>query len=221
MTKEQQSFLRRKIMTKKILLILLITIFVFTAGAVQAERQLTGDELDFLQTEAGRVFSAAGNVELIYDEIRVTARLEGIYRRYNGEIEFRDNVEIFYNDYTARADELTGNIEEEFYKLKGNAAIEGAESHIEADLIELYQSEQRVEAEGSVYLKYQDFWAEADQAVFYLEREFVELRGNVKGERNGEKFSSDSAEINQKTEEIILKGQAKLSLPAEEDQDDN
>lgn len=208
-------------MTKKILLILLISIFVFTAGTVQAERQLTGDELDFLQTEAGRVFSAKGNVELIYDEIRVTALLEGIYRRYNGEIEFRDNVELFYNDYTAQADELTGNIEEEFYQLKGNAVIEGEESYIEADLIELYQSEQRVEAEGSVYLEYQDFWAEADQALFYLEREFVELRGNVKGERNGEKFSSDSAEINQKTEEIILKGQAKLSLPAEEDQDDN
>lgn len=207
-------------MIKKILLFLLIAVFVFTAGAA-AERQLTGDELDFRQTEEGRVFYASGNVELIYDEIRVTALSEGIYRRYNGEIEFRDEVEIFYREYTAWTDELTGNIEDEFYRLKGNAGLEAEESSIEADLIELYQSQERVEAEGSVYLEYQDFWAEADQAVFYLEREFVELSGNVKGERNGEKFSSDSAEINQKTEEIKLKGQARLNLPAEEDEDDN
>jgi lipopolysaccharide export system protein LptA len=208
-------------MTKKILLILLISIFIIIPGKVEAERQLTGDELDFLQTEAGRVFSAKGNVELIYDEIRVTARLEGIYRRYNGEIEFRDDVEIFYDDYSAWADELTGNLEKEFYQLKANAGVEGEDSYLEADLIEIYQAEERIEAEGSVYMEYQDFWAEADRAVFYLEREFVELNGNVRGERNGEKFSSDFAEIDQKTEEITLRGQAKLTLPAEEDQDDN
>ncbi|MFW6273890.1 MAG: LptA/OstA family protein [Halanaerobium sp.] len=208
-------------MTKKFLSILLISIFIIIPVKVEAERQLTGDELDFQQTEDGRVFFAKDNVELIYDELRITSRLEGTYRSYNGEIEFRDDVEIFYDNYSGWADELTGNLEEQFYQLKADAGVEGEDSYLEADLIKIYQAEERIESEGSVYLEYQDFWAEADRAEFYLEREFVELNGNVQGERNGEKFSSDSAEIDQKTEEITLRGQAKLTLPAEEDQDDN
>ncbi len=209
-----------KKISKKALIFLLITLFMLTA-AVQAERQLTGDELDFSETEEGRVFKALGNVELIYDEIRVTAEDEGIYRRYNGEIEFRKNVEVFYQEYTAQAVELTGNLEDEVFHFIGNAKLKGNEAYLEAEQIDFYQAEDRMEAEGEVYVEYQDFWAEADQMVYYLDREYIELTGNVRGERNGEKFSSEIAEINQKTEEITLKGRATLILPAEEDQDDN
>ena len=209
-----------KIISKKALIFLLISLFMITA-AVQAERQLTGDKLDFTETEKGRVFKAVGNVELIYDQIRVTAEDVGIYRRYNGEIEFRKNVKIYYQEYTAQADKLTGNLEDEVFHLKGNAQLKGNEAYLEAEKIDFYQAEDRMEAEGEVYVEYQDFWAEADQMVYYLDREYIELSGNVKGERNGEKFSSETAEINQKTEEITLKGGATLTLPAEEDQDDN
>jgi hypothetical protein len=36
------------------------------------------------------------------------------------------------------------------------------------------------------------------------------LEGNVRGERNGESFSSQSAEIDQQTEEVKLRGQDSL-----------
>lgn len=206
--------------SKKTLIFVLIILFIVTA-AVQAERKLTGDKLDIIQTEKGRVFTAHGNVELIYDEIRVTAEDEGVYRRYNGEIEFRKNVDVFYQEYTAHADELIGNIEQKVFHLNGNAVLEGNEVYLEADQIDFYQAEDRMEAQGEVYIEYQDFWAKADQMVYYLDREYIELSGNVSGERNGEKFSAEIAEINQKTEEITLKGGATLTLPVEEDQNDN
>jgi len=198
------------------LFLLVITALIFSAGAVSAERQLKGDKLDFIQTEEGRVFTALGNVELIYDEIRLTADKEGIYYRYSGEIEFRGNVKAYYREYTAQADELSGNVDQQIYHLTGNAVIEGDEALVKADKIDLYQEEERFEAEGSVYLEYQNFWAEADNAVYYLDRRFIELKGNVRGERDGEKFSSQSAQLDRETSEVVLEGQAELTLPAEE-----
>ena len=202
-------------MNKKIFLILLI-VFLLLPTAVNAERELNGDQLDLQQTEAGQVIKAAGNVELIYDEFRITAEDEGIYRRYNGEIEFRKNVEFFYRQYQGQAVELTGNLEEERIHLTDQAQITGPNSYLEADKIDIYQAEQRIEVKGNGYLEYNEFWAEADQITYYLEREFIYLEGNVKGERNGESFSADAAEIDQKQEEVHLKGRAKLTLPAAE-----
>ena len=202
-------------MNKKIFLILLI-VFLLLPTAVNAERELNGDQLDLQQTEAGQVIKAAGNVELIYDEFRITAEDEGIYRRYNGEIEFRKNVEFFYRQYQGQAVELTGNLEEERIHLTDQAQITGPNSYLEADKIDIYQAEQRIEVKGNGYLEYNEFWAEVDQITYYLDREFIYLEGNVKGERNGESFSADAAEIDQKQEEVHLKGRAKLTLPAAE-----
>ena len=207
-------------MHKKILLIFII--FLLTVSlSVSAARELNGDNLDLEQTEAGQIFRASGNVELIYDELRITAEDEGIYRRYNGEIEFRKNVEFFYRQYEGQAVELTGNLEEERIHLTDQAQITGPNSYLEADKIDIYQAEQRIEVKGNGYLEYNDFWAEADQITYYLEREFIYLEGNVKGERNGESFSADAAEIDQKQEEVQLKGRAKLILPAAEDSEEN
>lgn len=203
-------------MNKKIFLILLIIFLIVPAGA-EAARELNGDQLDLQQTEAGQVIIAEGNVELIYDELRITAEDEAIYRRYNGEIEFRNNVEFFYQDYEGKSVELTGNLEQEIINLIGEAQITGPTSYIEADRIDIYQAENRIEVRGNVYLEYQDFWAEADQLIYYTEREFMNLEGNVKGERNGESFAAEAADINQKTEEVRLQGQAKVILPREEE----
>jgi len=204
-------------MNKKIFLILLIIFLIAPAAGVNAARELNGDQLDLQQTEAGQVIFAEGNVELIYDELRITAEDEAIYRRFNGEIEFRNNVEFFYQEYEGKSIELTGNLEEEIMHLIGEAEITGPTSYIEADRIDIYQAEDRIEVKGNVYLEYNDFWAEADQLTYYLDREFMELEGNVKGERNGESFAADAADINQKSEEVHLKGQAKVILPREED----
>ncbi len=203
-------------MNKKIFLILLIIFLVVPAAGVNAARELNGDQLDLQQTAEGQVIIAQGNVELIYDELRITAEDEAIYRRYNGEIEFRKNVEIFYQDYQGQAVELTGNLEEEIIHLIGEAAITGPSSYLEGDRISFYQAEEKIEVKTNVYLEYNDFWAEADQLTYYLDREFMRLEGNVKGERNGESFEAQAAEIDQKTEEVILQGRAKLTLPKEE-----
>ncbi|ADQ13900.1 LptA/OstA family protein [Halanaerobium hydrogeniformans] len=208
-------------MNKKFITILLILIMIFTVGSVSAARQLTGDELDFLDSEAGQIIEARRDVELLYDELRITAEDEGIYHRYSGEIEFRYNVELFYQDYQGRAHELTGNIESEVFYLEQDAVLEAADSYLEADRIEIYQAEERIEAFGNAYLEYEDFWAEADEIISYLDREVTHLSGNVRGERNGERFSANSAEINQAENEIRLRGQAKLSLPEGEANDDN
>jgi lipopolysaccharide assembly outer membrane protein LptD (OstA) len=45
----------------------------------------------------------------------------------------------------------------------------------------------------------------------------MHLEGNVKGERNGESFTADAADINQKTEEVKLQGQARVTLPRAEE----
>jgi lipopolysaccharide assembly outer membrane protein LptD (OstA) len=203
-------------MNKKIFLILLIIFLIVPAGA-EAARELNGDQLDLQQTEAGQVIIAEGNVELIYDELRITAEDEAIYRRYNGEIEFRNNVEFFYQQYEGQSVELTGNLEQEIINLIGDAQITGPTSYIEADRIDIYQADDRIEARGNVYLEYNDFWAEADQLTYYTEREFMHLEGSVKGERNGESFAADAADINQKTEEVRLQGQARVTLPREEE----
>ena len=203
-------------MNKKIFLILLVIFLIVPAGA-DAARELNGDQLDLQQTEAGQVIIAKDNVELIYDELRITAEDEAIYRRYNGEIEFRNNVEFFYRQYEGQSVELTGNLEQEIIHLIGEAQITGPISYIEADKIDFYQAENRIEVQGNVYLEYQDFWAEADQLTYYTERKFMHLEGNVKGERNGESFTADAADINQKTEEVKLQGQARVTLPRAEE----
>ena len=203
-------------MNKKIFLILLVIFLIVPAGA-DAARELNGDQLGLQQTEAGQVIIAKDNVELIYDELRITAEDEAIYRRYNGEIEFRNNVEFFYRQYEGQSVELTGNLEQEIIHLIGEAQITGPISYIEADKIDFYQAENRIEVQGNVYLEYQDFWAEADQLTYYTERKFMHLEGNVKGERNGESFTADAADINQKTEEVKLQGQARVTLPRAEE----
>ena len=207
-------------MQKKILFFLLIFILALTAN-VSAVRELNGDNLDLEQTEAGQVFKASGNVELIYDELRITAEDEGIYRRYNGEIEFRNNIELFYQEFEAQALELTGKLESEIFHLIKEARIKGDNSLIRADQIDIYRAEDRIEVKGNAYLEYNDFWAEADQITYHLERELILLEGNVRGERNGESFNSQSAEIDQKTEEVKLRGQASLSFSEEQEGQDN
>ncbi|CCU80064.1 hypothetical protein HSACCH_01820 [Halanaerobium saccharolyticum subsp. saccharolyticum DSM 6643] len=208
-------------MNKKIFIILLIIFLVVPAAGANAARELNGDKLDLQQTEDGQIITALGNVELIYDELRITAEAEAIYRRFNGEIEFRKNVEFFYQEYQGQADELTGNLEEEIIHLIGDAEIKGPSSLLEGDKISVYQAEDRIEVKGNVYLEYNDFWAEADQLTYYLDREFMHLEGNVNGERNGESFEAQAAEIDQKTEEVKLQGQAKVTLPKEEVSADN
>lgn len=205
---------------KKFFLIILI-IFLMLPAAVRAERQLNGDDLELKQSEDGQIILASGNVELIYDELRITAEDEGIYRRFNGEIEFKNNVEFFYQQYQGKAVELKGNLEEGRLNLINQAQIKGPETYLEADRIDLYQAEDRVEITGDAYLEYNNFSAGADQIIYYLEREFIYLKGNVKGERNGESFSAETVEINLKTEEVHLQGQAKFMLPAEERSENN
>lgn len=196
-------------MQKKILFFLLIFILTLTANAA-ALRELNGDNLDLEQTAEGQVFKATGNVELIYDELRITAEDEGIYRRYNGEVEFRNNVDLFYQDFEAEAVELTGNLDQQVFHLIKEAEVRGENSLLQADRIDIYQAEDRIEVKGNAYLEYNDFWARADEITYYLERELITLSGNVQGERNGESFSSQSAEINQQTDEVKLSGQATL-----------
>jgi len=202
-------------MQKKILFFLLIFILALTANAA-AVRELNGDNLDLEQTEAGQVFKATGNVELIYDELRITAEDEGIYRRYNGEIEFRNNVKLFYQDFEAEAVELTGNLETQVFQLIKEAEVRGENSMLQADQIDIYRAEDRIEVKGNAYLEYNNFWAEADQITYNLNSEIITLEGNVQGERNGESFSSQSAEINQQTEEVKLRGRATLRFSEEE-----
>lgn len=203
-------------MNKKRVLIILTVFLLLISTAASAKRELTGDNLELQQREEGQVVVAEGNVELIYDQLRITAEDEGIYYRYNGDVEFRKNVEFFYQQYEGESVELTGNIEEEIFHLIDQVKINGPESYLEADKVDVYQAEDRMEAQGSTYLEYNDFWAEADKIIYYLDREFIHLEGNVRGERDGQKFSSDAADINQKTEEVNLSGQAKLVLPEEE-----
>jgi lipopolysaccharide export system protein LptA len=203
-------------MNKKIFIILLIIFLVVPAAGANAARELNGDKLDLQQTENGQIITALGNVELIYDELRITADDEAIYRRFNGEIEFRKNVEFFYQEYQGQAVELTGNLEEEIIHLIGEAVITSPTSRLEGDEISVFQAEDRIEVKGNAYLEYNDFWAEADQLTYYLDREFMHLEGNVKGERNGESFEAQAAEIDQKAEEVKLQGQAKVTLPKEE-----
>ena len=204
-------------MKSKVCLILLILILVVPAANTEAARELTGDNLDFGQNEQGQIFTARGNVELIYDELRITAEDEGIYRRYNGEVEFRNNVQFFYQQFKGRAVELTGNVDQQVFHLIDQAQSRGENSYLEADRIDIFQAEGRIEVKGNAYLEYNDFWAEADQMIYHFDQELINLEGNVRGERNGESFSSQSAEINQKTEEVRLKGKAKLTLPEAED----
>lgn len=204
-------------MNKKIFLILLtITLFLLFSPSAAAEREMTGDNLELKQTAEGQVFVAEKNVELIYDELRITAEDEGIYRRFNGEVEFRKNVEFFYQQYQGQSVELTGNLNQKIIHLIDQAEITGPNSYLEADRIDVYQAEDRIEVYGNAYLEYNDFWAEADQITYYLEREFMHLEGNVRGERNGEKFSAAKADVNQKTEEVNLIGEAKLVLPKDD-----
>ncbi|PTW03521.1 lipopolysaccharide export system protein LptA [Halanaerobium saccharolyticum] len=202
-------------MQKKILFFLLIFILALTANAA-AVRELNGDNLDLEQTEAGQVFKATGNVELIYDELRITAEDEGIYRRYNGEIEFRNNVKLFYQEFEAEAVELTGNLETQVFQLIKEAEVRGENSMLQADQIDIYRAEDRIEVKGNAYLEYNNFWAEADQITYNLNSEIITLEGNVQGERNGESFSSQSAEVNQQTEEVKLRGRATLRFSEEE-----
>jgi lipopolysaccharide export system protein LptA len=202
-------------MQKKILFFLLIFILVLTTNA-SAVRKLNGDKLDFEQTEQGQIITAAGNVELIYDELRITAEDEGIYRRYNGEIEFRSNIELFYQEFEAEAVELTGNLETEVFHLIEEAEVRGQNSLVRADRIDVYRAEDRIEVEGNGYLEYNNLWAEADQITYHLDQELILLEGNVRGERNGESFSSQSAEVDQKTEEVHLRGQAILHFSQDE-----
>jgi len=204
-------------MKKKVCLILLILILIVPAANTEATRELTGDNLDFGQNEQGQIFTARGNVELIYDQLRITAEDEGIYRRYNGEVEFRNNVQFFYQQFKGRAVELTGNVEQQVFHLIEEAQIRGENSYLEADRIDIFQAAGRIEVKGNAYLEYNDFWAEADQIIYHFDQELINLEGNVRGERNGESFSSQSAEINQKTEEVRLKGKAKLTLPEAEE----
>lgn len=197
-------------MRKKFLFILLVIFLIFPAADAAAVRELNGDNLNFEQTEQGQFFQATGNVELIYDELRITAEDEGIYRRYNGEIEFRNNVNLYYQEITGQAVELTGNVEQEIFHLIENAQLKGENAYLEADRIDFYQAEQRIEVKGSAYLEYNNFWAEADEIIYYLDRELITLSGNVEGERNGESFTAQNAEVNQQTEEVKLSGQASL-----------
>jgi len=201
-------------MQKKILFFLLIFILALTANAA-AVRELNGDNLDLEQTEAGQVFKATGNVELIYDELRITAEDEGIYRRYNGEIEFRNNVKLFYQEFEAEAVELTGNLETQVFQLIKEAEVRGENSMLQADQIDIYRAEDRIEVKGNAYLEYNNFWAEADQITYNLNSEIITLEGNVQGERNGESFNSQAAEVNQKTDEVKLTGQATLRFSEE------
>lgn len=187
--------------------------------SAQAERELTGDQLDLKQISAGQIVVATGQVELIYDQLRITAEDEGIYRRFNGEVEFRKNVEFFYQEYEGQAVELTGNLEAEILHLKKDAQIKGPNSYLEADKIDFYQAEDRIEVAGNAYLEYNDFWAKADQITYYLDREMIFLEGNVEGERNGESFTAKAAEINQQTEEVQLQGEAQITLPKKEKED--
>lgn len=175
--------------------------------------------MDLKESSAGQIVVATGQVELIYDQLRITAEDEGIYRRFNGEVEFRKNVEFFYQEYEGQAVELTGNLKTEILHLKKDAQIKGPNSYLEADKIDFYQAEDRIEVKGSAYLEYNDFWAKADQITYYLEREMIYLTGNVEGERNGESFTAQKAEINQQTEEVQLQGQAQITLPKNEQAD--
>jgi lipopolysaccharide export system protein LptA len=206
-------------MQKKILFFLLIFIVGLTANAAAA-RELNGDNLDLEQSPEGQIFRATGNVELVYDELRITAEDEGVYRRYNGEIEFRNNIKLFYQEFEAQAVELTGNLETGNFHLSQETEIRGENSLLQADQIDIYSTEDRIEVSGNAYLEYNDFWAKADQIIYHLDQELILLRGNVRGERNGESFNSKSAEINQKTEEVKLQGQATLRF-SEEEQNSN
>lgn len=204
-------------MNKKTFLILLTITLLMISQPAAAKREMTGDNLELKQTAEGQIFVAEKNVELIYDELRITAEDEGIYRRFNGEVEFRQNVEFFYQQYQGQSVELTGNLNEKIIHLIDQAEIKGPQSYLEADRIDVYQAEDRIEVYGNAYLEYNDFWAEADQITYYLEREFMHLKGNVRGERNGEKFYATKADVNQKTEEVNLIGEAKLVLPKDKD----
>lgn len=207
-------------MRKKILLILMIFILTMTLS-VSAARELNGDNLNLEQSPEGEIFRAVGNVELIYDELRITAEDEGIYRRYSGEIEFRNNVELFYQEFEAQAVELTGNLEEGVFHLIDKAEIRGENSLLQADQIDIYQTDNRIEVKGNSYLEYNNFWAEADQITYHLDRELILLEGNVSGERNGESFNAQAAEIDQNKEEVKLRGQAVLRFSEIEEESDS
>lgn len=59
-------------MIKKTLFILLIILLFLTTVEAAAVRELTGDKLDFSENEQGQIFTAVGNVNLLYDQLKVT-----------------------------------------------------------------------------------------------------------------------------------------------------
>lgn len=203
-------------MRKKILLILLIILLFFSASAA-AVRELNANQLELQQSPEGEIFYAQGEVELIYDQFRITAEDEAVYHQYSGQVEFKNNVELFYQQYRGKSVELKGNLEKEIIHLIEKAELKGPKSFLRAEKIDIYRAEEKIEVENNVYLEYNDFWAEADYLIYYLDQEVIKMSGNVRGERNGEKFSAAEAEINQKKEEVNLSGRAKVILPAEAD----
>lgn len=202
-------------------LIILFTFLIITAAvfSVSAERELSGDKLDFIPTGEGYSFTAVGNVELIYDDITLRSVGRGSYDQTTGDIHFEDEVELFYLDYEAYSDLLYGNIEQEVFHLRENPEILGPDSHLKGDKIDVYRAEQKIEVRENTYLDYQNLQAYSEKIDYYMDREIIILEGNVEGTRNGQKFSAEKVTVDLVEEKVNMEGQATVVFPQEEKSD--
>lgn len=202
-------------------LIILLTILIMTAAVISAsaERELSGDKLDFVPSSEGYSFTAVGNVELIYDEITLRSAGRGSYDQSTGDIRFEDEVELFYLDYEAYAGLLYGNIKEEVFHLREKPEIIGSDSHLKGEEIDVYRAEQKTEVRKNAYLDYQNLQANSEIINYYMDREVIILEGNVNGVRNGQKFSAEKMTVNLIEETVNMEGQATVVFPQEEESD--
>ncbi len=202
-------------------LIVLLTILILTCAvfSASAERELSGDKLDFVPVGEGYSFTAVGNVELIYDDITLRSAGRGSYDQTTGDIRFEDEVELFYLDYEAYAGLLYGNINKEVFHLRENPEILGPESHLKGDEIDVYRAEQKIEIRKNAYLDYQNLQANSEKIDYFMDREIIILDGNVEGTRNGQKFSAEKVTVDLAEEKVNMEGQATVVFPQEEESD--
>lgn len=206
---------------KALIIISMVLILAVLSFTVSAERELSGDKLDFVQSEEGYSFTATGNVELIYDEITLRAAGRGDYTQSTGEIYFEEDVELFYLDYEGRANKLDGNILEEVFHLRENPELYSAEAHLKGDKIDIYRNENLIEVTQNAFLDYQNLEANSDKITYYMDKEIILLEGNVNGLRSGQKFSAEKVTVDVNKEEVNMEGQATVVFPQEEESDGN
>ena len=128
------------------------------------------------------------------------------------------NVKAYYTDLLLYGDSLIYYATVKDLTLLGHVLItytskDGIPAIISSESASYNASIREAHFKDRVGLKYADIICQADEAIFYQDKEYIELMGRVKAQDKEQKLSGDKLSVFLATKKIVVQGRTKFVAP--------